>query len=305
MRDHSFEGSCEPACDAEPDSAHPKYVTPQFVKPQYVRTTLPSTDAAKAEHLQHLLQYLIEKAVSAGDVNKPKTVDVGLPPGLQKPVVGATGCASKTRLGASVDQSPGLGSRRDYLFDPPDKWGNQAYWLDSLQGDANRLHPSWMGPSIQSPRPMLQSVECQDPVQERTFSNNRPALGRWAKRKCGPLNIATQLVALEGEDDDTVIVLRKIHKLGFDSADVLTRHYSAFGSVAKVLLSSTNEKLQRGMRSRPAGIGFVVFERSEDALAALAAGECQTVAGISIVVRPFAKAASTKDHGLDVDNSEK
>lgn len=88
------------------------------------------------------------------------------------------------------------------------------------------------------------------------------------------------------------MIARKINRLGFDSAAVLKAHYEQYGSVFKVLVSQSHEK-QRGtkQRVRPSGIGYIVFDRAEDASLALAAGLSQVVAGQEI----FAKAFERRD----------
>jgi len=120
---------------------------------------------------------------------------------------------------------------------------------------------------------------------------------RRRKRTC-VLRLATHLNQLEDEDPSKVIIVRKINRLGFDSANILKEHYASIGAVSKVLLSNQHER-QAGLpfqvRLRPSGIAFLVFETVEGAAKALAQGPTQTVAGFEIFVRAFEKRASDED----------
>jgi len=127
---------------------------------------------------------------------------------------------------------------------------------------------------------------------------------RYQKRRCDLL-IATQLSQLQEEDPGKLLIVRKINRLGFNSARILQQHYERYGVVTKVLLSNKHEKDAGApfpTRLRPSGIGFVLFESAEGAAEALAEGPSQiqglanclsfsyeVVAGVEIVVRAFEK----------------
>lgn len=107
-----------------------------------------------------------------------------------------------------------------------------------------------------------------------------------------------------------IILIRKISKLGFDSAPILEAHYSYFGKVEKVLVAHSHVKPQhcgQGTRLRPSGLGFVVMSQPSEVEAILAAGENQFVHGVKVQVRHFER-RGTKDDGeideadLDADN---
>lgn len=123
-----------------------------------------------------------------------------------------------------------------------------------------------------------QFSQCQQPTELRS---------RQRRRSCQVL-IATQLNALQDEDPTKVLMMRKINRLGFESAAVLKDHYERYGPVCKVLVSNSHEK-QSGQkhRVRPSGIGFVVFENADDSLRALAVGAKQVVAGHEVFVSEF------------------
>jgi hypothetical protein len=120
------------------------------------------------------------------------------------------------------------------------------------------------------------------------------------------LLIATQLNALQEEDPSKIIIVRKIHRLGFESASILTEHYSKIGPVVKVLLSNAHEKQAASfsVRLRPSGIGFVLFENAADAAAALALGECHHVAGAEVHVREFKRKTGSTDDAACVSDCE-
>jgi hypothetical protein len=104
------------------------------------------------------------------------------------------------------------------------------------------------------------------------------------------LQLATQLKALEGEDASCVIKFRRIHRLGFQSAERLIAYCNKFGTVKKVALSNHHSKVEGyagSCRIRPSGIGFVVMERPEAAKAVIAGGETQIVDGYQISVAKF------------------
>jgi hypothetical protein len=123
------------------------------------------------------------------------------------------------------------------------------------------------------------------------------------------LLIATQLSELQSEDPDKVIIVRKINRLGFESADILTEHFSQFGHVNKVLLSNAHNKMSDAshqVRLRPSGIGFLVFDTPEAAARVLAEGQTQIINGVEVVVRAFERRqvdSSDEMVGQDVDET--
>jgi hypothetical protein len=119
------------------------------------------------------------------------------------------------------------------------------------------------------------------------------------RRRSGPLQLATQLKDLEGEDASCVIKFRRIHRLGFESAERLSVYCGTFGMVKKVALSNHHSKVEGyegSCRIRPSGIGFVVMERPEAARAIIAMGETQTIDGYQIGVNSFEARGSGVGH---------
>lgn len=157
--------------------------------------------------------------------------------------------------------------------------------------------------------PFALSPEFQD-VNQHIFANNTcnapRRQRRYQKRRCDLL-IATQLSQLQGEDPRKLLIVRKINRLGFNSASILEEHYGRFGTVSKVLLSNKHEKDAGApfpTRLRPSGIGFVLFESVEGAAEALAQGSSQVVAGVDIVVSRFEKRRSPGDSSSPGDGTD-
>lgn len=128
------------------------------------------------------------------------------------------------------------------------------------------------------------------------------------KRKCALL-LATQLRKLQDQDPDSVLVVRKIGPLGFNSAEILNAYFSQFGVVQEILLGSAHEREPSAakMRLRPAGLAFVVMQTSESARSILASGLQHEVSGCRIVVNHFEKREEYEVHDDDqeaADDSE-
>jgi hypothetical protein len=102
--------------------------------------------------------------------------------------------------------------------------------------------------------------------------------------------LRTHLRELQKVELGRIVLIRKISKLGFDSAPILEKHYSRFGKVEKVLVAHSHVKPQhcgQGVRLRPSGLGFVVMSQPQQVEAILAAGEHQVVQGVRVCVRKF------------------
>jgi hypothetical protein len=91
------------------------------------------------------------------------------------------------------------------------------------------------------------------------------------------------------ENEDCIIMVRKISKLGLESASLLEVFFSRYGAVKRVLVSHVHEKVKGTdrVKIRPAGIAFVVLESADAVAAAYAAGTEQKVLGVTINIGPF------------------
>lgn len=104
-----------------------------------------------------------------------------------------------------------------------------------------------------------------------------------------PIGMRMQLQALQAEDPGSVLIARKLHRLGFNSAQKLQEHFSQYGGVREVLVPHSRVKASPGRRARtrPAAIGFVVMWSAEAAIAAIQEGNEHTIDGIQINVQAF------------------
>lgn len=126
------------------------------------------------------------------------------------------------------------------------------------------------------------------------------------------LLIATQLSELQSEDPDKIVIVKKINRLGFNSPDILKKHFGQFGRVEQVLLSNAHTKtpdFSPKVRLRPSGIGFLVFESAEVAARVVAEGQTQMIHGFEVIVRAFERrqfdSASPKcDETIGQDDDE-
>jgi hypothetical protein len=115
-----------------------------------------------------------------------------------------------------------------------------------------------------------------------------------------------QLRALDDVEPSRVLVVRKIHKLGFSSEILLALHYSRFGLVQELMVPRRQAKpfRSRGQpaaeavsRLRPGAMGFVVMADAACTQRILEEGKEQEVAGESITVEPFVPVAAGGAYG--------
>eukprot|EP00927_Polykrikos_kofoidii_P026574 TRINITY_DN23638_c0_g2_i1.p1 TRINITY_DN23638_c0_g2~~TRINITY_DN23638_c0_g2_i1.p1 ORF type:complete len:600 (-),score=81.05 TRINITY_DN23638_c0_g2_i1:103-1902(-) len=105
--------------------------------------------------------------------------------------------------------------------------------------------------------------------------------------------ISSHLRLLRETNQNCVVIVRKINRLGFESPTSLKEHYSKYGTVENVLVSHYRVKSTRSQkrvlssRLRPSGMGFVVMSRPEEVDLIIADGAHQTVASVNIVVQRF------------------
>ena len=91
-------------------------------------------------------------------------------------------------------------------------------------------------------------------------------------------------------DTECVLTVRKIHKLGLNSAGILREHFSRFGEVERVMLLPSRPKSSHSatgnMKVRPASMAFVVMRSRQPAIIARL-HEVQLVDGYPIHVQKF------------------
>ena len=112
------------------------------------------------------------------------------------------------------------------------------------------------------------------------------------------MNLSSLLEVIEGDSEECILTVRKIHRLGFKSARALRKHFSQFGRVDKILLLPSRPKIADGEQAkpRPASMGFIVMESVGAAASALSKGDTHEVAVWQIQVQQF--------HRRDGNNSE-
>jgi hypothetical protein len=110
-------------------------------------------------------------------------------------------------------------------------------------------------------------------------------------------NLSTLLQVLDEVDEACVLTVRKIHKLGLNSAQVLREHFSQYGEVDRVMLlpsrpksvacsaGSMHASLGVG-KIRPASMAFVVMRSRQPAIIARLS-EIHTIEGHPAQVQKF------------------
>lgn len=89
-------------------------------------------------------------------------------------------------------------------------------------------------------------------------------------------NLSTLLQVLEEVDESCVLTVRKIHKIGLNSAQILRDYFSQFGEVDRVMLLPSRPKASAGSlntplsasKIRPASMAFVVMRSRQPAIVA-------------------------------------
>jgi len=114
--------------------------------------------------------------------------------------------------------------------------------------------------------------------------------------------LRTHLQALLKFEASCILIVRKINRLGFDSAQVMKEHFSLRGTVVEVYVAHsrvkpTNCRQSHGSRWRPSGLGFVVMSRADEAAAILNQGGEQDICGCAIRVQKFERRAAMDSLG--------
>jgi len=103
--------------------------------------------------------------------------------------------------------------------------------------------------------------------------------------------LSTSLQVLAHEDPDCLFIVRRINKLGFKACRKLKQHFSAYGSVVRVLVAHSTVR-QHGdphsnTRRRPSSLGFVHMATAGAVQDVLLKGSEQDVDGVLIRVQRF------------------
>eukprot|EP00930_Biecheleria_cincta_P025097 TRINITY_DN178_c0_g1_i1.p1 TRINITY_DN178_c0_g1~~TRINITY_DN178_c0_g1_i1.p1 ORF type:complete len:374 (+),score=74.67 TRINITY_DN178_c0_g1_i1:59-1180(+) len=112
----------------------------------------------------------------------------------------------------------------------------------------------------------------------------------------GEETLRTHLQALLKFEAGCILIVRKINRLGFDSARILKEHFSLCGKVLEVYVAHSRIKPISGKQSqarwRPSGLGFVVMSCAEEVAAILKLGADQEIHGCAIRVFKFERRAA-------------
>jgi hypothetical protein len=94
------------------------------------------------------------------------------------------------------------------------------------------------------------------------------------------------LQGLKNFGSNRIVLVRRIHQLSFDSAEILREHYSWYGKVEHVFVSHTRSMLHSGTQKfRPSKVGFVVMSTASEVEAILADGQEQLILRRGVAVK--------------------
>ena len=87
------------------------------------------------------------------------------------------------------------------------------------------------------------------------------------------------------EREDSIFVVRKIHRFWDEATVYLTKHFSLFGQVREVMLLPWRKPRESG-RLRPSSLGFILMD-SADSVASILQVQVHVIEGLSIPVEPY------------------
>eukprot|EP00746_Dinoflagellata_sp_MGD_P005328 gnl/MRDRNA2_/MRDRNA2_110327_c0_seq1.p1 gnl/MRDRNA2_/MRDRNA2_110327_c0~~gnl/MRDRNA2_/MRDRNA2_110327_c0_seq1.p1 ORF type:complete len:406 (-),score=88.11 gnl/MRDRNA2_/MRDRNA2_110327_c0_seq1:214-1431(-) len=186
------------------------------------------------------------------------------------------GCAPLTASSGTYAEHSGY--YNTWSNSPQDCWGTED-WVHTPQSNGSPQH--WMPATQQvaiSPTPSSASPDWPQRQIQASVADD-----------AAPIGMRMQLQALQAKDPGSVLIARKLHRLGFNSAQKLQEHFSQYGAVKEVLVPHSRVKASPGRRARtrPAAIGFIVMSSSEAAAAVIEQGNEHMIEGIQINVQAF------------------
>jgi len=102
--------------------------------------------------------------------------------------------------------------------------------------------------------------------------------------------LRTHLESLAGEDPNRILIVRRINRLGFESPQHLENYFAGFGTVSRMFFANSRVKASAKRpvpRVRPAGLGFVLMEKEEDAQFIANSGPEMMINNVSIEVKLY------------------
>lgn len=154
----------------------------------------------------------------------------------------------------------------------------------------NQLGCSWLESGLPSSRQPEAIGAEMPPVLANKCPKQLESPTKGRQRRRVQVVIGEALNELEGEDPDCILFARRIHKLGYKSAETLRAHYEQYGEVRKVLLSNKHQYSDDDpfpLRLRPSGTALILMAHKDAAAAVLAAGEVQVVGDVEVQIRRF------------------
>ncbi len=137
------------------------------------------------------------------------------------------------------------------------------------------------------------------PRSPETVFSSSPRSVRSTKSALPDDPLPQVLHALDDEDDDRIVVVRRITKLGFKSNRIIKAKFNQLGWETKnvVLLPSRSRSVfsdsghvspESVSHARPSSMGFVVFESKEVAADCVSRGTIN-IDGVDVLVQPFVR----------------
>lgn len=159
---------------------------------------------------------------------------------------------------------------------------------------AGLKYKEWLAGSSQASGPEVLANELEPKACAGPHSQHAPSAGCFdgdggeclndPGQHSDHISLKEQLQALEQEDARCVFVVRRLAKLGFDSADKLSLYFMPYGEVKSVHVPRA---WSQGKFWRAGSVGFVVMHSAEAVCAIMQGGPAHIVCGVVITVHPF------------------
>lgn len=171
----------------------------------------------------------------------------------------------------------------------PPKSNSQESWL---------AREVWLGQQVGNrPSRQMRLGQASFGVKDQRRGRRDERNGDIVKEDINTSTMKAQLQALQDEDPSTVVIARRINKLGFQSSESLQEYFSTYGPVKTVHVSHSRVKSLRPngdrrasnaqWRLRAAALGFVVMENADATSQILADGPDHCVKGVNVLIQPF------------------
>jgi len=181
--------------------------------------------------------------------------------------------------------------------------------IGSSSGMEPTIHEA--GPSAHDAPPNASGAKGKDGSEAQTSPISDLASQQTVSVTDSSDTLKSHLMEVRNEDENSMLVVRRINRLGFRAGDILRAHYESYGPIVKVLVahSQAGVKTKNGRpasskpRTRPGCLGIIVFKSSDSARQALADGEMQMINGCEIHVQCFMGSAAKRNAKTDTSSS--